>query len=57
MGGAWLARLRGGWVALVVGWTDRVGRQMGWYGPAGRNVKTARKGVHVCRVKNMIPNA
>ena len=44
-------------MALVVGWTDRVGRQMGWYGPAGRNVKTARKGVHVCRVKNMIPNA
>ena len=30
---------------------------MGWYGPVGRNVCTARKGVRVCGVKNALQTA
>ena len=31
-----------------------MGRRMGWYGPVGRNVYTARQGAFICGVKNVM---
>ena len=33
------------------------GGRVGWYGPVGRNICTARKGVRVCEVKNALRTA
>ena len=51
---------RAGWGAGRVG-ASQVGRlggaRVGWYGPVGRNVYTARKGVRACGVKNALQTA
>ena len=42
-----------GWVGGPGG-PGEEGGQEGWYGPVGRNVCNARKGVSVCRVTNAL---
>ena len=40
---------------MGAGWAG--GGRVGWYGPVGRNVCTARKGIRVCGVKNTLRTA